>query len=410
MRKFYIIPLFVIFLFFLISYCYANNGIVYLNCNKSIIEKNEEVEIIMNLENTKTAAYTVYLYFDNEKLDYISGPDNTNVIKNRIIHVWYDETGGYFPKDGEIAKFVFKSKEEGNSIINIKGEFYDSNGDELNIKFKEYQIQIGNKINSQNLISKSEENRILNMINKNDEINILNLNSKNDENTNLEILSIEDTLLYPYFDTNVTSYNVSVPYNVEKLKILAIPEIENAKVRIEGNNNLLEGENYIKVVVTSENGIFEKVYEIKAYKRNYEEENNYNNEQIINEEKLQELYNSLNDTGTNKKNQTINQMDYEINNEQSFNKEKSNLSDYNQENNSDIININNNYENTSNNTIVSNNINYNNIKSTDKVENKEEINKKNNLKKITIKIIIFILLNIILLIVIITYIYKKEKL
>ena len=60
-------------------------GKVYLEANKNTIEKEETIEITINMENSKTAAYNANIYFDETKLEYISGPENTNIIGNQII-------------------------------------------------------------------------------------------------------------------------------------------------------------------------------------------------------------------------------------------------------------------------------------------------------------------------------------
>ena len=63
-------------------------------------------------------------------------------------------------------------------------------------------------------------------------INVIKTNNYQTVNNNLEILSIEDSLLEPPFDSNITEYELEVPYESKNLNILAIPENENAKVEI----------------------------------------------------------------------------------------------------------------------------------------------------------------------------------
>ena len=52
--------------------------------------------------------------------------------------------------------------------------------------------------------------------------------------------------------------------SIESLKILAFGENENVKIEITGNDSLIEGENEIKVKVTSEDGTTTKEYIIKG--------------------------------------------------------------------------------------------------------------------------------------------------
>ena len=258
----------------------TSTGTVYLSSSKTIIEKGEEIEITLLIENAKTAAYNINLYFDNTKLEYISGPENTNVVENRIISVWYDQAGGNDAKEGELAKYVFRAKEEGKATFYIQGEFYDSLGNSIETNFKETQVQIGT------------EEILLNQTNQTNNFDIANNNTENTEmrNTDLETLAIENVLLYPPFDTNVTHYDVEVSNETSKLNILAVPENEKASVQITGNNDLKEGGNLIKVTVTAQDGLSKKVFEVNCYKRNSEEEILYKEEQEENRKKLKEIY------------------------------------------------------------------------------------------------------------------------
>lgn len=350
--------------FFNISYA-TNAGEVYLLSGKQVLEKGEEVEITVSIKNVKTAAFNCYLYFDNSKLEYISGPENTNIVENRIIYVWYDSEGGDNEKEGELSKFKFKAKEDGLAIFNIEGEFYNSAGELIKTEFKETQIQIGKE--QTKLKNKSEEEQGSNSQSNNAALQVLRLDregitpifekdikeyyiiipsSVNDievlaisenpnatievtgntnlkeglniitiqvtsedktqnniytiqatktdnielANTNLEILAIENILLNPHFDANITHYNIEVPNEATILNILAVPENQYAKVEIVRKEKLEEGNNLIKIIVTAQNGFSQKVYEVNAYRRNQEEENKYIEEQEENREKLEEIY------------------------------------------------------------------------------------------------------------------------
>ena len=123
-------------------------------------------------------------------------------------------------------------------------------------------------------------------------VQLFNIEEDNVEasNTNLETLAIENVLLYPVFDNNITNYDAEVSKDVEKLNILAIPENENAKTEMIGNNNLKEGKNLIKVIITAQDGITKKEININVYKRNSKEEDNYLEKQRQNKQKLENTY------------------------------------------------------------------------------------------------------------------------
>lgn len=52
--------------------------------------------------------------------------------------------------------------------------------------------------------------------------------------TNLEVLAIEDELLEPAFDSNITEYKLDVSYDTKNLNIFAVPQDENSKLEIKG--------------------------------------------------------------------------------------------------------------------------------------------------------------------------------
>lgn len=91
-------------------------------------------------------------------------------------------------------------------------------------------------------------------------------------NTNLENLAIENAVLFPEFNSNITQYETEVATNITNLNILAIPEKAKSQVRIQGQNNLKYGSNTVTIKVIAENGITEKTYTINVYKRNEQEE------------------------------------------------------------------------------------------------------------------------------------------
>ena len=71
-------------------------------------------------------------------------------------------------------------------------------------------------------------------------------------NKNLSSLSIEDVEITPEFNKETTQYTATVDGDVTELKIDAKAEDSKAKVTVEGNENLQEGDNVIKVKVTAE--------------------------------------------------------------------------------------------------------------------------------------------------------------
>lgn len=338
---------------------------VYLEANRDIIEKGEEVEVSFNIKDEKTASYFVTIYFDETKFDLITEPENGSIEGNKIKLLWYDSKGGSGAKKSELGKLKFKAKDEGTANFVIDGEFYTEKGQLIQTKFETLQVQIGKEETILEKQAKEEQGSNTQSNNANLQVLRLNIegmvpsfqtdvydydltveNSVNDievlavtenpnaqikitgnnglkqgvntitiktisedktqeknykikvtktpnlelANTNLEILAIENILLNPPFENSITKYNVQISNETTKLNIFAVPENEQGKVEIKGNDNLKEGNNVITITVTAPNGITKRDYIINAYKRNLEEEEKYKKEQEENKEKLEEAY------------------------------------------------------------------------------------------------------------------------
>lgn len=105
-------------------------------------------------------------------------------------------------------------------------------------------------------------------------------------NANLQTLAIRQGVLEPEFDSNMTKYKVEIANNIDKIDILAIPQKENATVKIIGNVDIKEGDNQIQVVVLAENGTTNKKYDVIVHRRNQEEEQKYEEERNYQAERL----------------------------------------------------------------------------------------------------------------------------
>lgn len=115
-------------------------------------------------------------------------------------------------------------------------------------------------------------------------------------------------MLNPAFDIHTTQYFVQVSNNTTNLNIFAVPENEKGKVTISGGENLKEGNNFITVTVTAENKITKRDYKIIAYKRNIQEEKDYEEELQKNAEKLEQAY-EIEKTSTNNQESPISKIE-----------------------------------------------------------------------------------------------------
>ena len=122
-------------------------------------------------------------------------------------------------------------------------------------------------------------------------INVTKTSDKEAANSNLETLAIENVMLEPIFDVNILNYKASVPNSTENLNVFAVPENINGKVEVTGKDNLIEGDNLVKVRVTAPNGYSYKDYIVNVHRRTQEEDKIFEEEQNANSEKLNDIIN-----------------------------------------------------------------------------------------------------------------------
>jgi len=490
MKKVFIVML-IIIAFFLLYLDVQAVGSVNLSTNKSTVEVGETFTISINLSGASVATLTTKLSYDTEKLQYVSGPANSNNVGSRVIYTWTDSTGGNNPlTGGTIATFTFKAKSAGKATFSVSGDFFSPDETSINPSFNNISVTVksnvsdgnnavsggnntasggnntvsggnnivsgggnntsggnnivsgggnntsggnnivsggsnntpgGNNIvsggsnntsggnntvsggnnnasgnnsaagsnnsgsnsnpsgsgqgtspggNINNKPSISDNNNTVENLSSNNylkslqldveginplfnkeiveyyiviletvtdinisaepedskasvkivgntnigignskikvivtaengetkeyTINVTKTNNLTLANANLENLAVENVTLNPEFSSDVTNYNIEIGANIDKLNILAVPQNINAKVVVEGNENLPMGESVIKVIVIAEDGLTNKEYSILVNKiENTELLENGNNEIITNIEQNTERNNYI---------------------------------------------------------------------------------------------------------------------
>lgn len=198
------------------------------------IQKNDEITVKANIKNENIAAYTIWLYYDKEKVECISNEENINIIDDKIIYTWFSETGKNKALDS-LINIKFKAKQDGVALFNVIAEAYNDKGEELEIKYNQAEVSIGKENQEEN---KEKGNEILQ-------------NNVKDDDATLEIMRVNREGIEPEFDKNINEYYLVVDESIEDLNITAIPTNSEAQVNITGNKNLKNGLNKIKIKVTS---------------------------------------------------------------------------------------------------------------------------------------------------------------
>ena len=256
-----IICIFLIDCIFEISKDFAKNtSQISINSSNNHVDVNEKFTIEINADNTNIAAYTLWIYYESEKVECISQIDNINIQENTIIYTWYSGNGKNKSLDN-MLKIEFTPKQEGNVTFSVVGKFYNENGEEIAIQGNTLDILVGDK----NLIVESQND---------DEASLLYEVQNDDNSVNLGIMRTNNEGINPDFDENILEYYLIVDETINDLEITAIPVSKKAEVIISGNKNLKNGLNLVRVTV-SLNGN-SKTYTIHVTKTNNAEEANAN--------------------------------------------------------------------------------------------------------------------------------------
>lgn len=252
------------FLIILLSYPLKSraleNETVYLQSDKDNVIVGDEIEVSLNLKGKKTAAYSIDIFFDKTKLEFVSGPENSNSIGNKVKIVWFDQQGGTETKQGELAKLKFKTIDVGTTDFEVNGEVFDENANLIQTDFEDFQIEI-----LEQEISEGEIGRV----------------GQNRDSVQLQSLRLNVEGIVPDFETDIYDYDLTIPdelKDIEDIEVQAVAENTNASIEISGAQNLKDGLNLIKVTVRNQEKSQE--YKIRVSKTDNVEMANANLENL----------------------------------------------------------------------------------------------------------------------------------
>lgn len=90
-------------------------------------------------------------------------------------------------------------------------------------------------------------------------------------NANLSNLITSPVDFKGFKASKTSGYSITVNSDVNTVKVTAKVQHSGASYKVTGNTNLKEGTNIVKIIVTAEDGVTQKTYEVKVYKLAEEE-------------------------------------------------------------------------------------------------------------------------------------------
>ena len=227
-----------------------NSSQIIISSSKNSVASNEAFTILLSANNTNIAAYTLWIYYESEKVECISQIDNINIQNNKIIYTWYSNDGENKSLD-DMLELEFVAKQEGIATFSVTGEFYSETGKQLKLQGNSLDVVIGDvtlMAENNSMIETQEENS--SQKNTQEDADLLAEVQNDDSSLNLGIMRTNQEEITPNFNAEILEYYLVVDETVNNLDITAIPVSKKAEIVIVGNKNLKSGINKVKITVS----------------------------------------------------------------------------------------------------------------------------------------------------------------
>lgn len=188
--------------------------------NKSTLSKGEQLTATFSF-TAEDAMYAVegYVTYDPSVLSFVSGSDCNKITDGKIkIVKALEGTTSYS------ASISFSTLKAGSSTLSLGEVVYVAGDSELSMSGSGVTVTVQDP------------------------------SAAASSNANLSSLKVSAGTLSPAFSKNVTTYNVTIPYEVEELLLSVTTEDANANCTVEGAKTMKVGANKRVIVVTAQNG------------------------------------------------------------------------------------------------------------------------------------------------------------
>ena len=222
-----------------------------LAISKSTIEQGDTFTLSVILSEGNVKSYDIKVLFDPSDVECISNSESGITLGSNYVIVSKSSTSNNLSGDN-VANINFRAKE--NASIGTTTFAIDS---------------------SSTVIERLNEGDVTGSINSNVTINIKEKYIAS-SNSNLSSLELDVGTLTPSFDKDITSYSVTVEYDVETINLSAKAEnLKVSNVSITGNKKLVDGDNLYTIIVTAEDGSTKK-YELNVIRKKDSRSSNTN--------------------------------------------------------------------------------------------------------------------------------------
>ena len=206
----------------------------------SNVNVGDTFTLTYNFGQSVGAYDNISVSYDSNVFEYVSGdPLNESI--------WYDSSAEQY---GITTKsYTFRAKNSGSARVAVVANGVVSADSSMT---RTETVTAEKLVNVQAVMEPQEKPTTT----QNTQGNINPTSSTASGNNYLKVLQISEEGMSPYFNRNTVDYALTVGENVNSIEVLALADDSNARVEITGNTNIVEGENYINIKVTAENGYY----------------------------------------------------------------------------------------------------------------------------------------------------------
>lgn len=223
-----------------VQVAYAASASVTISTDANAIVAGETFSAVVSAESSAVISdFEAYISYDPLVLEFVSGGKLVTG-GNGLVFISDISNGDSAVKNYELK---FKAIKSGNCEIAVADKprvYGDGDRKEMSVSKNSLKVEI---------LEQTKEKR----------------------NENLKVLSILEHKMSPKFSKDITNYMVTVKNSVSQIAIKAVAEDIDSTIEVTGNDSLEEGNNEVKIAVTSKSGN-KKIYTITVYRKTKQEE------------------------------------------------------------------------------------------------------------------------------------------
>ncbi len=261
-----LVMIFAVFLFVSGAVCmmpgqaYAASATVQFTTDASRVRVGDEFNVICRVSSSQSFNdVQLNVLYDASLFKFLQGGKKVSG-GDGVLHISSTQNDDAVKKRTYSLKFRAIKKGDGNFDLDEAVSVTDAYGDAFSISANLLTVSVASPDKSGETPAPPEEGET-----GGETVPSPSPDAALSKNNKLNALSFNGISMTPEFDPNVMEYTVGVDCNTEVLYFTYVPASGKAKVRIRDNDDLIPGENKVKVVVTAESGE-KRTYKINVMK------------------------------------------------------------------------------------------------------------------------------------------------